>query len=282
MNESASNQAAMAHWNREAVGAQRTEAPKGSREYFEQIRAYRYGYETPFIPRLFRFSELGDKKVLEIGVGNGIDALEMMRHGAIYTGLDITNNHLELTRQHYELQRQHLTCPAPVLLRGDLTQIELPERYDRVYSFGVLHHISHEEAYLKRLHDALKDDGILMVAVYSKYSFFNAYMAATWLLRNRKRVPLAHWQSHLAERTRLDAPVEIKIRSRREVQDLLQRCGFHVMSYRKRGFVQKYVPLVGRFLRPDGATLNLLGSLLGWYHLFFCGKSAKSADERRD
>lgn len=85
VNVAQSNQQARSTWERKAVGSHRATADAGSREYFEQIRAYRYGYETPFIPRFFDFEGLRGKRVLEIGVGNGIDAVEMLINGAEYS-----------------------------------------------------------------------------------------------------------------------------------------------------------------------------------------------------
>lgn len=261
-----SNAAAQATWNAKAVGSQRAgDAEVGTTEYFARIREYRYGYETPFIPRLFRFEELKGKRVLEIGVGVGIDATEMARRGAEYHGIDITRNHLDLTRRNFEVQR----LPGS-LTEGDLLATEVPGApFDVIYSFGVLHHIAHEERILGRARQLLKPNGRLLMAVYSKYSFFNAYLVATWLLRGR-RVSLDAWRSHVAEHSPIDSPVTIKIRSKREVQALLRRSGFRVLEYHKRGFVKGYLPVIGRMLSADGPTLNALGALLGWYHIFIC------------
>ncbi len=91
-------------WNRTPVGSQRSGAAPGTAQYFADLRAYRYGYETPFLPSFFRYETLRGKRVLEIGIGNGIDATEMARNGAIYTGIDVTERHIELTRKNFELQ----------------------------------------------------------------------------------------------------------------------------------------------------------------------------------
>jgi 2-polyprenyl-3-methyl-5-hydroxy-6-metoxy-1,4-benzoquinol methylase len=265
--DSISNNQAKNTWERTAVGSQRARAQSGSSEYFEQIRQYRYGYETPWIPRLFEFPQLKGKKVLEIGVGNGIDAVEMVRHGADYTGLDITRNHLELTQQNFQI---NLPNARPRLIESDLMQFNFPESYDAVYSFGVLHHIAHENRYLKKIRSLLNGSGKLMMAVYSKYSFFNAWMHAQWLSKNRCRNTLNDWRSHVAELSPLGEPVVIKIRSRREVERTLKSAGFQVNRYYKRGFVQNYVPVFGKYLASDGWALNQLGRLLGWYHIFHC------------
>lgn len=263
--KSASNTAARSTWERKAVGSDRANgAPKGSREYFDRIRAYRYGYETPFIPKTFQFSTLEGKRVLEIGVGNGIDAVEMMRHGAIYTGLDITRNHLDLTRTYIETDQKIPQLEA--LIEGDLLNTNLSGNYDVVYSFGVLHHILHEADYLRKIKSLLHPNGKFYIAVYSKWSFFNLYLFLTWILNSRPKSHFDDWRSHIAEHSHLGSPVTIRIRSRSEFQRAVEAAGFRVDRYEKRGFVQNYIPIIGKYLVPDGVVLRALGSILGWYH----------------
>jgi 2-polyprenyl-3-methyl-5-hydroxy-6-metoxy-1,4-benzoquinol methylase len=267
-----SNEAARSLWEHRSVGYQRANnASPGSVLYFANLREYRYGYETPFIPQTFDFNSLNGKRVLEIGVGNGIDAVEMMKNGALYTGLDVTKNHLELTRTYIGIADK--TQQLEALIEGDLLATELPTRFDVIYSFGVLHHIAHESAYLSKLHSLLKNDGELRIAVYSKYSFFNAYLIATWFFKNRLQNTLRDWQSHVAELSDLGAPVTIKIRSKREIARALREARYEIVRYEKRGFVQNYIPLIGRRLKPDGSTLTTLASLFGWYHCFICKKA---------
>ncbi|MBL8470185.1 MAG: methyltransferase domain-containing protein [Rhodocyclaceae bacterium] len=274
LERSRSNARARQTWETQAVGSQRATAPKGSRAYFEQIRDYRYGYETPFIPTFFNFADMRGKRVLEIGVGNGVDAVEMLRCGAVYTGIDITRNHLDLARRNIELvQDQNLTGRVENIVEGDLLEVSLPGNYDVVYAFGVLHHIAHEAEHLRRIYELLRPGGELKVALYSRYSFFNLWLVLTWLLKNRMRNTLEDWRSHLAECSPLGTPVVIKIRSKAEIQSLMARCGFEVVRYGKKGFVQAYLPGIGRFLAPDGHILNACAGVLGWYHCFICRRA---------
>jgi SAM-dependent methyltransferase len=215
---------------------------------------------------------MAGRRVLEIGVGNGIDAVEMARHGAIYTGVDITPRHLELTAAHFA----QAGLPPPTLLCGDLLTVSTVGSFDFIYSFGVMHHVPDEAGYLRRMRELLGPKGRLLLGVYSRFSFFNTYLCATWLFRHHARSSLDDWRSHVAEGSPLGEPVTIRIRSRREVQQLLRACGFKVERYCKRGFVQRYLPLIGRNLQPDGAVLNACGAALGWYHLLECA----SADTR--
>ncbi len=271
------NRPAIELWSRLPVGSTRSTAAPGERRYFDDLRAYRYGYETPFIPSVFDFDRLAGRSVLEVGVGNGIDAVEMARRGARYTGIDVTRRHLELTERYF----QYAGLPPPRLLYGDLLDTDPGERFDFVYSFGVLHHIPHEEACLARIRGLLVPGGRLLAAFYANVSFFNAYLCASWLINARAHVPLDHWRSHVAELSALDAPVTVRIRSRREIERMLRRTGFRVLRCTKRGFAQRYLPIVGKQLQPDGIVLRTLGRAFGWYHIVECEPDPVLSPARR-
>lgn len=266
MSKPNSNQSSQVLWNITPVGSQRSQAEPGTYDYFNDIRAYRYGYETPFLPGWISSLHPDGKRVLEIGVGNGVDGIEFAIHGAHYVGLDVTERHLQLTTRHFELRG----LKPEALLHGDLLEQSMKGPFNLIYSFGVLHHIDHEEAYLHHIRGLLAPGGQLALGLYANFSFFNAYLIATWFLRNRMRAPLDDWRSHFCELTELGQPVVIKIRSRKVIRSILEEAGFRVIDYRKRGFVQKYIPGLGKYLLPNGTILNFLGSILGWYHLFVC------------
>jgi 2-polyprenyl-3-methyl-5-hydroxy-6-metoxy-1,4-benzoquinol methylase len=257
------NSASQALWNAVPVGSKRSQAEIGSRQFFIEAEAYRYEYEAPWIPRVFEFSNMSGMRVLELGVGLGIDASKMIASGAQYTGVDVTEKHLELSARNLKdrgLQGQ--------FIKGDIMELPLDDHsFDIVYSFGVLHHIPHEIDILERLHLLLKPGGLLKIAVYSKFSFFNIYMVARWLLLGQfLRCPLDAYRSTISEGSPIDAPVVIRIRSKAEVLRLVQG-RFDLVRYDKKGFVQGNLPLIGRRLKPDGRILNAFGRLLGWYHV---------------
>jgi SAM-dependent methyltransferase len=266
-----SAEAAVSLWTAQPVGGQRSKASPGTAHYFQDVEAYRYGYETPWIPRLFGFDKLRGKNVLELGVGLGIDGSNIAGHGAKYTGVDITQRHLDLAEQNF--RRKGLSGR---FIHGDLTAIDLPERsFDVIYSFGVLHHIEAEEDVIKAVHRLLKDDGLFMFAVYSKYSFFNAFMWAKWYWSGAfRKCGFNAFQAHLAEAAPLHQPVTIKVRSKSEVLGLYSKY-FRMVDYHKRGFVQGYLPGIGKYLGSDGSVLNACGRLLGWYHVVIAKKRSR-------
>lgn len=263
-----SNENAARRWNTRAVGGQRSNVKPGSPDYFEQIKKYRYGYETPFIPRLLCHCE-PEQKVLEIGVGNGIDAVEFASRGAEYFGIDITENHVLLAKANLSINGYG----KYQIFHSDLLATDTGSDFDIVYSFGTLHHIAHEKEYLQNIYSILKPHGELRVALYSKYSFFNLYMFITWIIKNRCQVSFNKWQGYVSDRADFDHPITIKIRSKKEIVRLYEETGFTLKKYYKRGFVQRYVPIFGElFLKPDGYVLNFLGTIFGWYHILILKK----------
>ena len=267
-----SNKAARGTWEKRAVGGHRSQSDKFSQDYFSEITKYRYCYETPFIPKVFNFHNLNGKKVLEVGVGHGIDAVSMIDHGATYSGIDITDNHLELAKSNIDMNigKKITKGTFKELIKGEITEIDFSEKYDVIYSFGVLHHIDHEQRVLEKINNLLQDDGQLRFSVYASGSFFSIYMLITWIFINRMKNTLHEWVSHKAEDSDIDNPVTIKIRSKNQIIKSLKEANFEVISHHRKGFVQGYIPFLGKFLHPDGMVLNFFGSFLGWYHCFTC------------
>lgn len=272
-----SNIASSNLWNNKPVGSKRSSAPEGSPRYFQEIENYRYNYETPFIPKFFEFHKLSEKNVLEIGVGHGIDAKKMIINGAQYTGIDITMKHINLASKNVSQLKNLSEINSPKFVFGDLLNEDFNEKeFDYIYSFGVLHHIFHEEEFFKRINYILKDDGKLLFGVYSKYSFFNAYLLITWVFKNFCRNSFLDWSSHIAEDSELLKPVFINIRCKKEIVKLIKKTGFKVVRYSKCGFVQNYIPILGKYFSPNGKVLTFLGSILGWYHCFECQKDLQN------
>lgn len=137
---------------------------------YPQKRQFRYELQD-YMHDAFKFEQWHGKKVLEVGCGSGIDALEFARYGADVTACDITENAVLLTRQ--------LAQEAGMAIRVvRLSSCRLPwtdNTFDCVYSYGVLHHIPEVGAVLEEIKRVLKPGGTFMGMVYHKDSLLNAY-----------------------------------------------------------------------------------------------------------
>jgi SAM-dependent methyltransferase len=76
--------------------------PIGSHDYFEEVRNKRYHVE-PHILKFADFDKWQGKRVLEIGCGIGTDAIEFVKAGADYTGIDISTASLAIAKDRFKI-----------------------------------------------------------------------------------------------------------------------------------------------------------------------------------
>ncbi|HWY71042.1 MAG TPA: methyltransferase domain-containing protein [Terriglobales bacterium] len=189
-------------WNVEACGSHFVAAERGTSEFYEQFRSFRYRTEW-HISELVPFEETRDKKILEIGCGNGADGALFSRAGADYTGVDLTPAAVRATQSHFEalgLNGRFQVEDAEALSFSD-------ESFDFVYSHGVLHHTPHPKVAFAEVFRVLKPGGRAIVMLYHKHSFnyyirILGYMRARILLHVLLRVG-----RHSEDRSRINQPM---------------------------------------------------------------------------
>ncbi len=156
---------ARAQWSMNPCGA--TGGTPGTVEYFREVERLRFQQQA-WTRAYFNYPQFVGKRVLEIGVGQGTDLVQFAGGGADCHGVDITERHLELAGQNFLLRG------LPVVLRNaDATALPYPpDSFDCVYSFGVLHHIPEPDRVIAEVKRVLKPGGVLMFAVYHRWSWF--------------------------------------------------------------------------------------------------------------
>jgi ubiquinone/menaquinone biosynthesis C-methylase UbiE len=180
-------------WNTEACGSHLVDAQPGTAEFYERFRQLRYSLEWQ-IPLLVPFSETRDKRVLEIGCGNGADGVKFAQAGAQYTGADLTEAAVEATRRHFEVLGLKGT-----LRMENAERLSFPdETFDFVYSHGVLHHTPHPATAFAEVHRVLKGGGKAVVMLYHKRSF-NYYIRIMGYMRIRLLARILSRLRHFGE-----------------------------------------------------------------------------------
>src|SRR5204863_5728689 len=86
-----------AYWDARPCNIRHSAKTIGSRDYFDEVERRKYFVE-PHIPGFAQFERWRGAKVLEIGAGIGTDAVNFIRAGAIYTGIELSSRSLDLTR----------------------------------------------------------------------------------------------------------------------------------------------------------------------------------------
>jgi len=155
----------------------------GEYKSYEEKRVFRYSLQD-YMFETFQFGSFSGKKVLEIGCGAGIDAIEFARYGAIVTAIDSSEVAVALTRRLAEESGQ------TIMVVGALANT-IPFKdnaFDCVYSFGVLHHLREVGSVLEEIQRVLKPDGTVMAMLYHKDSLLYAY-SILYLNGNTERNP---------------------------------------------------------------------------------------------
>lgn len=208
------------HWELETCGT-RYGMSISRKDYFDEISRARYKLE-PYILEFADFQTARCKRILEIGVGAGSDFFNWVNNGAIATGLDFTESAIALTRERFEVN--HVSHGKYILLRADAEKLPFDDnKFDLVYSWGVLHHTPNTELAFKEAFRVLKPNGTLKAMIYHIPSWSGwALWAQHALLKGRlfqsvRQVIFAH----------LESP-GTKVYTTHETKRMLNDIGFNV------------------------------------------------------
>lgn len=139
---------------------------KNYEEFFEEYDASRYATEGHILRCLDRI-DFRKKRVLEIGLGQGADAEQLIRRGAIWSGLDLTPESVNRVRTRLQLRQlpyEQLKCGSALdLLFSD-------NSFDFVFSHGVLHHIPEISKAQAEIARVLRPGGLLIAMLYARRS----------------------------------------------------------------------------------------------------------------
>lgn len=160
------------------VGGLHGEFADDYERFFAAYDAWRYRQEK-HIPECLNRTDWHGKKVLEIGLGQGADAEQLIRRGARWSGLDLTQESVDRVRARLRVR----TLPFDDLRRGSALSIPWPDNtFDLVFSHGVLHHIPDIRTAQAEIHRVLRPGGTLVAMLYARASL-NYQMSIRWVRR---------------------------------------------------------------------------------------------------
>ena len=166
------------YWDSRPCNIRHSQSPIGTKEYFDEVEERRYLNE----PHNFTFPEFHKwkgKSVLEIGCGIGTDAVNFVRNGAIYTGIDLSGESIKLAKQRFDvfkLEGKFIEYNAE-----DLDKLFCNgEKFDLIYSFGVIHHAPNPKKIVSHFPHLLKENGEVRAMLYAKNSWKNILINAGW------------------------------------------------------------------------------------------------------
>jgi SAM-dependent methyltransferase len=134
--------------------------------FFTAYDAWRYHQEA-HIPSCLDRVDWRDRKVLEIGLGQGAESEQIIRRGGRWSGLDLTQESVDRVRARLAIR----SLPYEDIQRGSALKIPWPDAtFDIVFSHGVLHHIPDIRSAQAEIHRVLKPGGPLVAMLYSRAS----------------------------------------------------------------------------------------------------------------
>lgn len=146
-------------------------------DFFRRYDEFRYQHEGHILRRLDAI-DFKDKRVLEIGLGQGADAEQIIRRGAKWSGLDLTPESVQRVSTRLRLRGlpyERLECGSALAMPFD------DNIFDIVFSHGVLHHIPDVRTAQREIARVLKPDGQLVAMLYARRSL--NYLVAIALVR---------------------------------------------------------------------------------------------------
>jgi SAM-dependent methyltransferase len=134
--------------------------------FFTAYDSWRYRQES-HIPECLDRTDWRGRRVLEIGLGQGAESEQLIRRGAVWSGLDLTRESVDRVRARLALR----DLPFEDVRRGSALAVPWPDdTFDIVFSHGVLHHIPDVLRAQSEIHRVLKPGGTLVAMLYARGS----------------------------------------------------------------------------------------------------------------
>jgi SAM-dependent methyltransferase len=152
--------------------------PEFSKEFYREIDSRFFANANEYLPLknlpfdgLIDFESLKDKKVLEIGVGNGSHAQLLATYSGDFTGIDLTDYGVKSTSERMKT----FGLDNAKILQMNAEDLKFEDNsFDFVWSWGVIHHSANPRQILKEINRVLKPGGTFKAMVYYR-SFWSYY-----------------------------------------------------------------------------------------------------------
>ncbi|MEE2636422.1 MAG: methyltransferase domain-containing protein [Acidobacteriota bacterium] len=161
-----------AYWNERIHDLEMTDAPVGSRRFFDDLEDYRFD-KLRYLPTLVDFAGgYRGQRLLEIGCGIGTDLVRFARGGAMVTGVDLAQRSIALATTNVELHG--LGDHADLGVANGEALPFADESFAVVYAHGVLQYTRDAQAMVDEARRVLEPGGTAIFMVYNRVSWLNA------------------------------------------------------------------------------------------------------------
>lgn len=136
------------------------------KDFFIKYDKYKYSIEPHILAELSKIDFKG-QRVLEIGLGQGAEAQRIIENGAIYNGIDLTEESVKRVKLRCEI----FNLPYESITVNNAENIKFPDSsFDIVFSHGVIHHSPRIKEIVDEIYRALKPGGMFLIMLYHRNS----------------------------------------------------------------------------------------------------------------
>jgi SAM-dependent methyltransferase len=242
-----------AYWNDHIHDLEISRQPPGTPGFFADLDQYHFE-KLHHLLRLVPFEASRGRRVLDVGCGAGTDLVRFARHGAIVTGVDISESAIALARQNVE--QQGLQADLRV---ADGEHLPFPDAsFDVVFAHGVMQYTPDSGARVRECARVLVPGGEAIFQAYNRISWLNA-------LSRLMKTPLEHEDAPVLKKFS-EAELRRLLTPFRDVRSVTER--FPVKS-RLHGGLKGFL-FNNAFVGPFNALPRSLTRRFGWHLLAFC------------
>jgi ubiquinone/menaquinone biosynthesis C-methylase UbiE len=134
--------------------------------FFNDYDKFKFKLEPHIINNLNNIDWNG-KKVLEIGLGQGAEAQKIIEKGAIYNGIDLTEESIFRVKKRFEIN--NLKFESLNVMNAENINFA-DNSFDIVFSHGVIHHSPQIQKTINEIFRVLKKNGLAVIMLYHKNS----------------------------------------------------------------------------------------------------------------
>lgn len=252
------------YWNKRPCNIRHSTSEVGTKQYYNEVEQRKYFIE-PHIPGFAEFEKWKDKKVLEIGCGLGTDTINFARAGAKVTAVDLSDKSLELASNRAKVFGMDINFIHAN--SEELSKYVPVEKYDLVYSFGVLHHTPHPERAFKEIQLYMDKDSTLKIMVYYRFSWKVFWIMLTYGKLDFKNTD--KWIARYSE-AQTGCPVTYSY-TKKTVKELLKDFEItdiqvdHIFPYKIKDYVKYKYKKVWYFRFLPSPLMRFLEKRFGWH-----------------
>jgi len=160
------------YWNKQPCNINHSNEKSLSKKYFDEVRKKKYFVESHIL-KFADFKKYNKKNVLEIGCGIGTDAMEFIKNGAQYIGIDYSDESIKICKRRTEVLK--LTNKNPSFIIDNCEELKkikkLKKKFHLIYSFGVLHHTENMQKAFNRIYEIADKNTEIKIMLYAKNSY---------------------------------------------------------------------------------------------------------------